>query len=121
MLKLTLENLEISGNFVLEIGWTPCPLRNLHEYSDIVGEFKDMHRHIDRHLNEKSSSSNVITKIVVMHFVQRKCLTISKVSSNSKHLQKVTRKVITNHFLEECLNEVKTYGDSGQATAIQRI
>ena len=28
------------------------PLRNLHEYSDIVGEFKDMHRHIDRNLNE---------------------------------------------------------------------
>ena len=24
LLKLTLENLEISGNFVLEIGWTPC-------------------------------------------------------------------------------------------------
>ena len=23
LLKLTLENLEISGNFVLEIGWTP--------------------------------------------------------------------------------------------------
>ena len=24
LLKLTLGNLEISGNFVLEIGWTPC-------------------------------------------------------------------------------------------------
>ena len=24
LLKLTLENLEISGNFVFEIGWSPC-------------------------------------------------------------------------------------------------
>ena len=24
LLKLVLENLEISGNFVLKIGWTPC-------------------------------------------------------------------------------------------------
>ena len=28
------------------------PLRNLHEFSDIIKEFKEMHTHIDRHLNE---------------------------------------------------------------------
>ena len=75
-----------------------------------------MHRHIDRHLNEiifvkcdnKGCCDAFCSKKVFDHFKS-----VFKFQAPTKSNRKGHYKA----FLEECLNEEKTYGDSGEATA----
>lgn len=94
-----------------------CPLRSLHEYSDIVNEMKGMLRHIDRHLNE----------IIFIKCSDKSCCGEFRSQAAKDFLGEAMRlpspsqssvyKGRYNTFLQETMNTSKRFGDTGQPNA----
>ncbi|CAB4044267.1 PREDICTED: uncharacterized protein LOC105443326 [Paramuricea clavata] len=93
------------------------PLRDLHQYADLIKEFNECNKHIDRHLNEiifvkcddSSCCNDFRSKKVKEHFQG-----IVKFPSPSESKEYRGR---FNTFLQEEINPEKRFGDEGQHTA----
>ena len=91
------------------------PLQNLHKFSDIIKEFKEMHTHIDRHMNE----------IIFLSFNGRSCCLSFKSKKVQKFLDKNVKfqapseSDVKGHyktFIQEVSNTCKKFSDEGQST-----
>ena len=97
-----------------------CPLRSLHEFKDILDEFKEMHQHMDRHLNE----------LVFIKCNDRSCCSKFRCEAAKDFLGKEMRfpspsesslyKGHYNTFLQEAINKNKRFGDAGQPNADEK-
>lgn len=93
------------------------PLRDLHQHANIIKEFQECNKHIDRHLNEiifvKCEDSSCCTdfrsKLIKEHFKG-----VVKYPSPSENKEYKGR---FNTFLQEHLNPQKRFGDKGQPSA----
>ena len=93
-------------------------IRNLHNHSSIINEFKEMHKHADRHLNEiiftkcndKTCCKTFRSEMVRDHFNGKVKFPSPSISKNGHY----------NTFFQECINQQKRYGDVGQPTAVEK-
>ena len=91
------------------------PLRNLHGFSDIIKEFKEIHAHIDRHLNEiifskgndRSCCSSFKSKMVQKFFDGNVKFQVRSESDVEGHYKT---------FIQEVSNTCKKFSDDGQPT-----
>ena len=94
------------------------PLHDLHQYSDLVSEYKQMFGHIDHHLNE----------LMFVKCNDRSCCDEWKSNQLKTFLQKYGMKLFApvlgkgkdghyNSFLQTCIQKTHQFGDSGQPTA----
>ena len=91
------------------------PLRNLHEFSGIIKEFKEMPTHIDRHLNE----------IIFSKCNDRSCFSsfkskkVQKFFDGNVKFQAHSESDVKGHyktFIQEVSNTCKKFSDEGQPT-----
>ena len=93
-------------------------IRNLHNHSSIINEFKEMHKHADRHLNEiiftkcndKTCCKTFRSEMVRDHFNGKVKFPSPSISKNGHY----------NTFFQECINQQKRYGDVGQPTGVEK-
>ena len=93
-------------------------IRNLHNHSSIINEFKEMHKHADRHLNEiiftkcnnKTCCKTFRSEMVRDHFNGKVKFPSPSISKNGHY----------NTFFQECINQQKRYSDVGQPTAVEK-
>lgn len=93
------------------------PLRDLYQHADIIKEFHECNKHIDRHLNE----------IIFVKCEDNSCCTDFRSEKIKEHFQGVVRfpspseskeyRGRFNTFLQEQLNPEKRFGDKGQPSA----
>ena len=91
------------------------PLRNLHGFSDIIKEFKEIHTHIDRHLNEIIFSKGN-DRSCCSSFKSKK---VQKFFDGNVKFQVRSESDVEGHyktFIQEVSNTCKKFSDDGQPT-----
>ena len=96
-----------------------CPLRDIHQYSSLLREYKCMFEHIDRHLNE----------IVFIKCDDRSCCEEWKSTGLKKFLQKFKMRLFApsitttcghyDTFLQSTIKDENIYGSSGQPSCLK--
>ena len=95
-------------------------IRDLHKYSDLLLEFKQMHGHIDCHLNEvnfvkcvnRSCCNEFRSKVAKEILGAERGLTSPSPNRNLKGHY--------NNYLQEVFNEEKSFGYEDQPTAMEK-
>ena len=102
------------------LAYLKSPIRDLHKYSDLLLEFKQMHGHMDRHLNE----------VVFVKCENRSCydkfrskVTIEMLGAERRLPSPSPNRNLKGHystFLQEIFNEEKIFDNEGQPTAMEK-
>lgn len=91
-----------------------CPLRSLHEYKDILDEFKEMNPHMDRHLNEvifiKCNDQFCCSEF---RYTEAKDF-LGKERKFPSPSESVSYKGHLNTFLQDAIDKNKRFSDAGQ-------